>query len=71
MIFKSLKQIKRISIGIIGSTIFIIGLVMIILPGPAFIVIPLGLSILATEFLWARKIMDKFRDKLKQLNKKK
>lgn len=71
MIFKSLKQIKRIFIGIIGTTILIIGLAMIILPGPAFIVIPLGLSILATEFLWARKIMDKFKDKLKQLNKKK
>jgi tellurite resistance protein TerC len=71
MIFKSLKQIKRLFIGIIGTTILIIGLAMIILPGPAFIVIPLGLSILATEFLWARKIMDKFKDKLKQLNKKK
>ena len=71
MIFKSLKQIKRIFIGVIGTTILIIGIAMIILPGPAFIVIPLGLSILATEFLWARKIMDKFRDKLKQLNKKK
>ena len=70
MIFKSLKQIKRIFIGVIGTTILIIGIAMIILPGPAFIVIPLGLSILATEFLWARKIMDKFRDKLKQLNKK-
>ncbi len=71
MIFKSLKQIKRVFVGIIGTTILIIGIAMIILPGPAFIVIPLGLSILATEFLWARKIMDKFKDKLKQLNKKK
>jgi tellurite resistance protein TerC len=71
MIFKSLKQVKRVFVGIIGTTILLIGLAMIVLPGPAFIVIPLGLSILATEFLWARKIMDRFRDKLKQLNKKK
>ncbi|MFA5805106.1 MAG: PGPGW domain-containing protein [Melioribacteraceae bacterium] len=71
MIFKSLKQLKRVVIGIIGTSILIIGIAMIVLPGPAFIVIPLGLSILATEFFWARKIMDKFKDKLKQLNKKK
>ncbi|MEW6703056.1 MAG: PGPGW domain-containing protein [Bacteroidota bacterium] len=71
MIFKSLKQIKRVFVGIIGTTILIIGLAMIVLPGPAFIVIPLGLSILATEFLWARKIVERFKSKLEQLKKKK
>jgi hypothetical protein len=29
------------------------------LPGPAFIVIPLGLAILATEFVWAKKLLKK------------
>lgn len=71
MIFQSLKQIKRVFVGIIGTTILIIGLAMIVLPGPAFIVIPLGLSILATEFLWARKIVERFKSKLEQLKKKK
>ena len=71
MIFKSLKQIKRLLIGIIGLTILIIGIAMIALPGPAFIVIPLGLSILATEFLWAKKIIEKFKDKLEKLKTKK
>lgn len=71
MIFKSLKQIKRVFVGIIGTTILIIGVAMIVLPGPAFIVIPLGLSILATEFLWAKKIVEKFKNKLEQLKKKK
>lgn len=71
MSFKSLKQIKRLLIGIIGTTILLIGIAMIVLPGPAFIVIPVGLSILATEFLWAKKMIEKFKDKIEQLKKKK
>ncbi|MBA4405710.1 hypothetical protein C0389_00385 [bacterium] len=71
MIFKSLKQVKRIIVGVIGASILIVGIAMIVLPGPAFIVIPLGLSILATEFLWAKKIIDKFKEKFEELKKKK
>ncbi|PKL81767.1 MAG: hypothetical protein CVV24_13580 [Ignavibacteriae bacterium HGW-Ignavibacteriae-3] len=71
MLIKSLKQLKRILIGIIGGTIVIIGIAMIALPGPAFIVIPLGLSILATEFLWAKKIIDKFKNKFEEMKNKK
>jgi tellurite resistance protein TerC len=44
---------------------------MIVFPGPAFIVIPIGLSILATEFIWARKVMEKFKEKFSELTKKK
>lgn len=71
MIFKSLKQIKRLIIGIIGTSILIIGIAMIVLPGPAFIVIPVGLSILATEFLWAKKMIEKFKNKFEEMKKKK
>lgn len=71
MIIKSLKQLKRIIIGVIGGTILIIGIVMIVLPGPAFIIIPIGLSILATEFIWAKKLMEKFKEKFEKLIKKK
>jgi tellurite resistance protein TerC len=35
--------------------VVLIGLALIVLPGPAFIVLPLGLAILATEFAWARR----------------
>lgn len=71
MIIKTLKQLKRWIIGLIGTTILIIGIVMIVFPGPAFIVIPIGLSILATEFIWARKVMEKFKEKFSELTKKK
>jgi len=65
---KSLKQLKRIFIGIIGGTILLIGLALIVLPGPAFIVIPIGLSILATEFLWAKKLFEKVKNRLEKFN---
>ena len=52
---------KRIVIGILGGTVTLIGIALIVLTGPAFIIIPIGLSILATEFLWARRWLQKAR----------
>lgn len=39
---------------------------MIVLPGPAFVVIPLALGILATEFVWARKLLQRIRYRMLQ-----
>jgi tellurite resistance protein TerC len=64
MIIKTIKQLKRLFIAIAGSTILLIGILLIVLPGPAFIIIPLGLSILASEFLWAKRLMDRLKEKL-------
>lgn len=47
---------------LVGFTILLVGLAMLVLPGPAFIVIPLGLAILATEFVWARALLKRARD---------
>ena len=51
----TLRQVKRIVIAVIGGTVVLLGIALIVLPGPAFIVIPAGLAILATEFAWARR----------------
>ncbi len=51
----ALKWIRRIGIAVVGFTVLCIGVCMIVLPGPAFIVIPAGLGILALEFAWARR----------------
>ena len=50
-----LRQARRIAVLITGSTVVVIGILMIVLPGPASLVIPAGLSILAIEFVWARR----------------
>src|SRR5271170_6178497 len=49
-----MKHFKRMMIFVVGGTVLAIGMAMIVLPGPAFIVIPAGLAILAIEFAWAR-----------------
>ncbi len=49
------RQARRVVILVVGSTVALIGVMMIVLPGPAVVVIPLGLSILAVEFVWARR----------------
>jgi tellurite resistance protein TerC len=54
---------KRIAIGIVGGSVLLIGILMIVLPGPAFVVIPLGLGILGLEFAWARGWLQKAKDK--------
>lgn len=57
----SLRAAKRIVVAVIGGTVTLMGIALIVLPGPAFIVLPIGLSILATEFVWARRWLDKAR----------
>jgi tellurite resistance protein TerC len=56
--------IRRIAVGVVGFSVLMIGVAMLVLPGPAVIVIPLGLAILATEFVWARTLLNKARAKL-------
>jgi tellurite resistance protein TerC len=52
---------RKILVGIVGGLVLIAGVAMIVLPGPAFVVIPLGLAILASEFCWARHYLKKAR----------
>ncbi|HEX8280327.1 MAG TPA: PGPGW domain-containing protein [Chthoniobacterales bacterium] len=49
--------IRKLIYSVVGVTILLIGLAMVVLPGPAFIVIPIGLAILASEYAWARRII--------------
>lgn len=54
-------RLRKLIVGVIGGTIVLIGVAMIVLPGPAFVVIPVGLGILATEFAWARRAVRRAR----------
>lgn len=48
----------------------IIGVAMVVLPGPAFVVIPIGIGILATEFAWANSLFKKVKARLQRTNRK-
>ncbi len=64
LLIETLKKAKRVIVIVVGFTVLALGVAMIVLPGPAFIVIPLGLAILASEFLWARRLLDKIKSKI-------
>jgi uncharacterized protein (TIGR02611 family) len=66
---KTLRQVKRLVVGLIGVTVLVIGVAMIVLPGPAFIVIPIGLGILATEFIWAKSILNAVKQRIEKKRK--
>lgn len=53
---------RRIVIALVGGTVVLIGVCMIVLPGPAIVVIPAGLAILGVEFAFARVWLRKVRE---------
>jgi len=61
---------RRIVIGVVGGTLVLIGAVMIVTPGPALVVIPVGLAILSIEFAWARHWLRKLRESISNQNSK-
>ena len=63
LMISTLKQAKRLIVIVIGFTVLLIGVALIVLPGPAFLVIPLGLAILGTELLWARRLLKRIKEK--------
>mgnify|MGYP006136839703 CR=1 FL=1 len=56
------KQIRKMVVFLIGISIVLIGCVLFFTPGPAIIVIPVGLAVLATEFIWAKRLLKKFKE---------
>jgi tellurite resistance protein TerC len=56
-----LPRLRKLIIAVIGVTVVLLGVALLVLPGPAFIVIPVGLGILATEFAWARRAVRRAR----------
>lgn len=54
---------RRIAVTLVGGTVLAIGVALLVLPGPALVVIPIGLAILGLEFAWARVWLRKVRDR--------
>ena len=61
MTLRTVEQVRRISLIIAGFTLLLLGVVMLVTPGPGMVVIFLGLGLLAAEFVWARRLMDRIR----------
>jgi tellurite resistance protein TerC len=57
----SLRGARRIAIALIGSTVLLLGVAMLILPGPGLLVVPIGIALLSTEIVWARRWFTRIR----------
>jgi uncharacterized protein (TIGR02611 family) len=52
-------RLYRIGFGVVGAAVLVAGVVMLVTPGPAFVLIPIGLAMLSLEFVWAEKLLEK------------
>ena len=53
------SRMYRIAFGILGMLILLGGVVMLVTPGPAFVLIPIGLAMLSLEFVWAERLLER------------
>lgn len=51
------RNARKVIVGVVGSTIVLIGVVMFFFPGPGLLVVFAGLALLATEFVWAALLL--------------
>jgi uncharacterized protein (TIGR02611 family) len=61
MILQTVQQVRRVFLILAGFTLLLLGIIMIFTPGPGTPVILMGLGLLAAEFVWARRIMDRIK----------
>ena len=59
---ETLRQAKRIVKIVVGFTLLLIGIVLLVLPGPGWLTILLGLALLAAEFAWAKRLLDRLKN---------
>ena len=67
MILRTVAQVRRIFLILAGFTLLVLGIVMIFTPGPGTPVILMGLGLLAAEFVWARRIMERIKQESTRL----
>ena len=60
------RHLRRGAVTLVGVTVLVIGVALIVLPGPGLLVIAAGFAVLATEYEWARGALDKTRDRALQ-----
>ena len=67
MILRSVEQVRRVFLIIAGFILLLAGGVMLVTPGPGMITIFLGLGLLAAEFVWARRLMQRIKEEGERL----
>lgn len=60
----SVQEVWRLVIAVVGISILLTGIALLILPGPGWLIILIGLGVLGSEFMWARRLMRRVRGRL-------
>ncbi len=61
MAFDTVQQAKRVVKVVVGFTLLVLGVIMLVTPGPGWLAIGLGLALLAAEFVWARRLLNRLK----------
>lgn len=64
------RQARKLVVAVIGTTVLILGLIMIPVPGPGTPVILIGIAILATEFVWAKRLLAYAKRRVQELTQR-
>jgi len=62
VLVKTIQQAKRYLRIVFGFTLLGTGIVMIVTPGPGWLTILIALGLLAAEFVWARRLLDRLKE---------
>lgn len=52
-----MDRVKKVIVALVGGTVVLVGIALLVLPGPGLLIVAAGIAILATEFLWARRAL--------------
>jgi tellurite resistance protein TerC len=64
-----MQRTKRLLKIVLGFTLLAIGAAMLVLPGPGWLTIGLGLVVLAAEFIWARRLLNRLKEQAIKLGR--
>jgi uncharacterized protein (TIGR02611 family) len=62
---RSTRIAWKVVTGLVGTAVTVTGLIMVPFPGPGWLVVIVGLVILASEFAWAQRLLQLVRDRLR------
>jgi len=68
-VIETLRQAKRVIRVVVGFTLLIVGVLLLVLPGPGWVTIFFGLALLAAEFEWARRLLDRLKSTANQVKR--
>jgi hypothetical protein len=53
------RSSKRIAVSVLGGALVVLGIVMLVLPGPGILVVVIGFAVLGTEYAWAAAALER------------